>query len=428
MNSARGKKATKLDQQRINDEHAQITAINKAQPVSQYDMDGIVLEVNQSFEQLLGYGRDELIGKPVTVLVDEATRNSPEYQSAFKQQWERLRRGEVCSGESKRTTKQEKEIWIHYSYNPILDPDGRPYKVVNYFRDVTQQKLMQADFQGQIAAISKAQAVIEFNMDGTVITANDNFLNALGYTLDEIKGKHHSLFVDEAYKQSSAYKEFWAKLNRGKYDATEYKRIGKGGREVWIQASYNPILDLNGKPFKVVKYATDVTQQKLIQADFQGQIAAISKAQAVIEFSMDGTVLTANDNFLKALGYTLDEIKGHLPVNLTADAGTARSSARAAARSAPKTQTAADSSRANRDHRSFNRWPRRSGSVTSFSARELAGPRRDRPAHAANLHIPTRSTAFRKMLSSGARMQIRREPDGRLRLHRTRRFSHGRLW
>ena len=173
-----------------------------------------------------------------------------------------------------------------------------------------EQQRINMDLTGQIAAISKAQAVIEFNMDGTVITANDNFLKALGYTLDEIKGKHHSMFVDEAYRQSSDYKEFWAKLNRGEYEAAEYKRIGKGGREVWIQASYNPILDLNGKPFKVVKYATDVTRQKLTNADYQGQIAAISKAQAVIEFNMDGTVITANDNFLKALGYTLDEIKG----------------------------------------------------------------------------------------------------------------------
>src|ERR1700757_4953117 len=123
-----------------------------------------------------------------------------------------------------------------------------------------EQQRINMEMNGQIAAINKAQAVIEFEMDGTVITANDNFLNALGYTLPEIKGKHHSMFVDEAYKQSAAYKEFWAKLNRGEYDAAEYKRIGKGGREVWIQASYNPILDLNGKPFKVVKYATDFTQ------------------------------------------------------------------------------------------------------------------------------------------------------------------------
>ena len=119
------------------------------------------------------------------------------------------------------------------------------------------------DYAGQIAAIRKSQAVIEFGMDGTVLDANDNFLNALGYTLDEVKGRHHSMFVDETYRQSAEYKALWAKLNRGEYQAAEYKRIGKGGKEVWIQASYNPILDLNGKPVKVVKYATDTTQQKL---------------------------------------------------------------------------------------------------------------------------------------------------------------------
>ena len=310
MNSVRGKKAGKLDQLQTRDDRAQIEAFSKAQPISDYDMDGKVLDVNKNFEILLGYSRDEVIGKDISIFVDEETRRSAQYQSDHKILWGKLLRGEPQQGEGKRSTKQGKEIWLRYSYNPVLDPDGKPYKVVNYFQDITQQKLASADQTGQITAIGKAQAVIEFNMDGTIITANDNFLNALGYTLDEIKGKHHSMFVDEAYKQSPAYKEFWAKLNRGEYDAAEYKRIGKGGKEVWIQASYNPILDLDGKPFKVVKYATDVTRQKLINADYQGQIAAISKAQAVIEFNMDGTVITANDNFLRALGYTLDEIKG----------------------------------------------------------------------------------------------------------------------
>ncbi len=310
MNSVRGKKAGKLDQRQMKDDRAQIEALSKAQPISDYDMDGTVLDVNENFETLLGYSRDEVIGKHISIFVDEQTRHSAQYQAEHKILWGKLLRGEPQQGEGKRTTKHGKEIWLHYSYNPVLDPDGKPYKVVNYFQDVTQQKLANADQTGQIAAIGKAQAVIEFHMDGTIITANNNFLNALGYTLDEVKGKHHSMFVDEAYKQSPAYKEFWAKLNRGEYDAAEYKRIGKGGREVWIQASYNPILDLDGKPFKVVKYATDVTRQKLINADYQGQIAAISKAQAVIEFNMDGTVITANDNFLKALGYSVDEIKG----------------------------------------------------------------------------------------------------------------------
>src|SRR3981081_4730622 len=161
-----------------------------------------------------------------------------------------------------------------------------------------------------LAAIRKSQAVIEFNMDGTIITANENFLKTLGYSLGEIQGKHHSMFVEPAMRDSAAYREFWASLNRGEYQATEYKRIGKGGKEAWILASYNPILDEKGKTFKVVKSATDVTQQKLRPADLAGQIAAIGKSQAVIEFNMDGSILAANENFLNALGYSLGEIQG----------------------------------------------------------------------------------------------------------------------
>ena len=288
----------------------QVAAISKAEPVSQYDMEGMVLSVNDQFVKLLGWDREELIGKHVSMFVNEVTRQSPEYRAAVKDQWDRLRNGEVCNGQARRTTKQGNDVWIHYSYNPILDLKGKPYKVVNYFRDITQQKLLDAENQGQVAAISKALAVIEFKMDGTVITANDNFLKAMGYALDEIKGKHHRMFVDEAYQQSQEYKEFWARLNRGEHEAAEYVRVGKGGRKVYLQASYNPILDQNDKPFKVVKYATDITRQRLLDADYRGQIDAIGKAQAVIEFNMDGTVVTANDNFLKALGYTLDEIKG----------------------------------------------------------------------------------------------------------------------
>ena len=133
--------------------------------------------------------------------------------------------------------------------------------MVKYATDVTAQKLVSADYSGQIAAIGKSQAVIEFKMDGTIVTANSNFLNVMGYRLEEVKGRHHSMFIEEQYRQSSDYREFWAKLNRGEYQAAEYKRLGKGGKEVWIQASYNPIMDLNGKPFKVVKYSTDITAQ-----------------------------------------------------------------------------------------------------------------------------------------------------------------------
>jgi methyl-accepting chemotaxis protein len=135
--------------------------------------------------------------------------------------------------------------------------------VVKFATDVTAQKMKAADNDGQLAAIQKSQAVIEFNMDGTIRTANENFLKAMGYSLAEIKGQHHSMFVEPNDRNSTAYRQFWEMLNRGEYQAAEYKRIAKGGREIWIQASYNPILDLNGKPYKVVKYATDITAQAI---------------------------------------------------------------------------------------------------------------------------------------------------------------------
>ncbi|HLQ93017.1 MAG TPA: PAS domain-containing protein, partial [Xanthobacteraceae bacterium] len=162
----------------------------------------------------------------------------------------------------------------------------------------------------QVEAISKSQAVIEFNLDGTIVTANENFLKTLGYSLSEIQGKHHSMFVEPAMRDSAAYREFWASLNRGQYQAGEYKRIGKGGKEVWIQASYNPMLDRNGKVYRVIKFATDITAEKLGSMEDAGMIAAIGRAQAVIAFNLDGTVVTANENFLKTLGYSLGEIQG----------------------------------------------------------------------------------------------------------------------
>ena len=284
----------------------QIEAIGKAQAVIEFNLDGTIITANDNFLNALGYTLGEVQGQHHRMFVEESFRASVEY----RQFWEALSRGEYQAGEYKRIGKGGKEVWIQASYNPIFDLNRKPFKVVKYATEVTEQKLKNADVQGQIEAVGKAQAVIEFNLDGTIITANDNFLNALGYTLGEVQGQHHRMFVEESFRASVEYRQFWEALNRGEYQTGEYKRIGKGGKEVWIQASYNPILDLNGKPFKVVKCATDVTEQKLRNADVQGQIEAVGKAQAVIEFNLDGTIITANDNFLNALGYTLGEVQG----------------------------------------------------------------------------------------------------------------------
>ena len=251
-----------------------LDAINKVQAVIEFSLDGIVLNANENFLKTLGYTLDEIKGQHHSMFIDPAYKQSAEYRLF----WEKLGRGEYETGEYKRIGKGGKEVWIQASYNPILDAKGKPVKVVKFATDVTQQKLRNADHEAQIGAIGKAQAVIEFSMDGRILNANENFLKTLGYTLDEIKGQHHSIFVDPAHKQSAEYRMFWEKLGRGEYDAGQYRRIGKGGKEIWIQASYNPIMDLNGKPFKVVKYATDITEQVRASQALQQAVAQTQDA------------------------------------------------------------------------------------------------------------------------------------------------------
>ena len=285
---------------------AQAAAINRSQAVIEFKMDGTIITANQNFLDAMGYRLDEIQGKHHQMFAPPELRGT----EAYKAFWASLNRGEFQAAEYKRVGKGGREVWIQASYNPIMDDAGKPVKVIKFATDITAKKIRNMEDAGKISAIGRAQAVIEFNLDGTIITANENFLATVGYRLEEIQGKHHQMFVAPAERDSAAYREFWAKLGRGEFQAAEYKRFGKGGKEVWILASYNPILDDTGKPFKVVKFASDVTADKLKTANFAGQIEAIGKSQAVIEFSMDGHVLTANANFLGALGYSLAEIQG----------------------------------------------------------------------------------------------------------------------
>ncbi|GAA3285320.1 hypothetical protein GCM10020218_044940 [Dactylosporangium vinaceum] len=282
-----------------------VAAIDRAQAVIEFDLDGMILSANRNFLETMNYGSaDELKGKHHRIFVDPTTAASEDY----RQFWARLSRGEFESGEYKRVGKGGREVWLQATYNPIFDLEGRPYKVVKFATDVTEAKQRNGEFEGKVAAIARAQAVIEFDTNGIILDANRNFLDLLGYSLDEIRGRHHKLFVDAQDAASDQYQDFWDRLKRGEFDSGEYKRVGKDGREVWIQATYNPILDLDGRPYKIVKFASDVTQAKLRTAEFEGKVAAINRAQAVIEFDLDGNVLTANDNFLRTMGYSMREI------------------------------------------------------------------------------------------------------------------------
>ena len=283
-----------------------LEALSRVQAIIEFNLDGSIITANDNFLSVMGYSLEEIEGKHHRIFCD------PQYAKTnkYKEFWEKIGRGEFNSGEYKRINKSGEEVWINASYNPVLDADGKPYKVIKFATDVTAQKQQSADHKGKINAINRVQAVIEFNLDGTVIFANDNFISIFGYSNDEIEGKHHRMFCEEQYTQTEEYKSFWIRLGRGEYESGEYKRLTKSGEEVWISASYNPVLDIEGKPYKVVKFATDVTASKLQNADFRGKIKAISRAQAVIEFNPDGTIITANDNFLDTLGYTLEEVVG----------------------------------------------------------------------------------------------------------------------
>jgi methyl-accepting chemotaxis protein len=230
------------------DAQAQADAIAKSQAVIEFKMDGTIITANKNFLDAMGYQLGEIAGKHHATFVEPAVRDSADYR-AF---WADLNLGRYKAGEFKRVGKGGREVWIQASYNPILGAGGKPVKVVKFASDITARKIRSMEDAGKLAAITRAQAVIEFNLDGTIITANDVFLSVVGYGLAEIQGKHHSMFVAPAERDSAAYREFWASLNRGEFRNDEYKRFGKAGKEVWIIASYNPILDESGKPFKVV--------------------------------------------------------------------------------------------------------------------------------------------------------------------------------
>jgi methyl-accepting chemotaxis protein len=252
-------------------QHAQWAAVSASQATISFDTQGVILEANDIFCHLLGYRMEELKGQHHSIFVEAAYRDSLPY----KQFWERLRAGQFDAGQYCRQGKDGREVWIQASYNPVLGADGKVVKVVKVAADITANKLRNADQEGQLAAISKSQAVIEFDLKGHVLHANDNFCQALGYGVEDIKGRHHSLFVDPAYRDSAEYRTFWERLAAGQYDSGRYCRVGKGGREVWIQASYNPIYDMNGRPFKVVKYATDITQQVLAARAFEAELGRV---------------------------------------------------------------------------------------------------------------------------------------------------------
>ncbi|HJV44046.1 PAS domain-containing methyl-accepting chemotaxis protein [Caulobacter sp.] len=232
-----------------------LAALDRSLATIEFDTAGQILSANANFCRAMGYELGEIIGQRHSLFVD------PDYaaSAAYKAFWDKLGRGEFDAGEYLRLGKGGAEVWIQATYNPIVDARGRVSRIVKVATVITEEKRKTAEEHGKMDAVGRAQAVIEFTPDGQIITANDNFLAALGYSLPEIQGKQHRMFVEPTYAASPDYAAFWRRLNAGEFVAAEFKRLGKGGREVWIQASYNPIFDHAGRITKVVKFATVVT-------------------------------------------------------------------------------------------------------------------------------------------------------------------------
>ena len=289
----------------INELSVRVDIMNMTSIVSESDLKGDILSVNEKFIEISKYSREELIGQP-----HNTTRHPDMPKEVFKELWSTIGRCKPFRGVIKNRAKDGTPYYVDAVIAPVIGPNGKPQKYIGVRYDITAAEIERQNAKGVLAGIDTSFAYIEFDTKGNVITANANFLKTLGYRLDEIVGKHHRMFVEQSFANSNAYPQFWSELNGGNNQSGTFKRITKEGKEIWIQAVYAAVKDEMGRVFKVVKIATDVTAEKVRAVDCEGQLAAISKSQATIEFGMDGTIQTANENFLTTMGYSLDEVKG----------------------------------------------------------------------------------------------------------------------
>ncbi len=244
-----------FDRARKRDEREKLAALGRSFAIIEFTLEGNILSANENFCKLLGYQQAEIVGKHHSLFVEADYARSTEYQ-AF---WRKLGGGAYDDGAYKRLRKDGSPVYIRASYNPVLGANGRVVSVMKVASDVTQEKLRTMEMEAKMAALSRAQAVIEFKPTGEVLDANENFYAAMGYRREDVIGRHHRMFVEPAYAASEGYQDLWRKLNAGQSVADSFHRIGQGGKKVWLQASYNPVVDLSGKVVKIIKFASDIT-------------------------------------------------------------------------------------------------------------------------------------------------------------------------
>lgn len=284
---------------------ARTEIMNLTSIVSESDLKGNILSVNDKFIEVSQYGLNELIGKP-----HNTTRHPDMPKETFKEMWSTIGRGNMFRGIIKNRKKDGSPYYVDAVITPILGDNGKPKKYLGVRYEITEAELERQNMRAIFNAIDSVYAYIEFDTAGNVLKANKNFLGLMGYSSEEVVGRHHRLFVDPAFAKTPAYDSLWRELNAGNSQSEIFKRVTKTGREVWIQGIYSPVKDEMGVVKKVVKIATDVTDQNMANLENSAKLRAIDKTQAVVEFELDGTLITANENFQKTIGYELSELVG----------------------------------------------------------------------------------------------------------------------
>lgn len=300
----------------MNDLQGRLEAISRTELMLEMDERGTILTANEIFLDQSGYRIEDLKGKSEAMFWQADAVESNDFLS----HWQKLKKGDGQTGEYRRYGRGGRCFFVQGTYSPIYDLDGKVSRVLFHGHDVTAERLRNADFEGKARACDRSLAIVEFDLQGNILTANSNFLDLMGYTSEQVVGQNHRIFCHKEYAKSASYRSFWEKLGRGDFDANQYCRVARDGHEVFIRATYNPVFDLDGRPTKIVKFATDVTEQRLVHANFESKFHAIDRSQAVIEFDLEGTVKSANENFLRLTGYSMREILGqHHSVFCSAD-------------------------------------------------------------------------------------------------------------
>ncbi len=279
---------------------AVLEAVDASYAFIEFDTIGNIISANPIFLGVMGYSLEQIKGKHHRIFTQPEYANSADYRYF----WEELRNGKVQSGEFKRLDINQKDVWLQATYSPVRDTDGKVIKIVKLATDITVEKIASLNAQGLKSTIDASFAQIEFDPKGAIIDANLNFVRTLGYTSPkDMIGNHHSMFVDAEYRNSMEYRHFWEQLANGVTQEGQFKRITKNGSEIWIQAAYTPVKDGDGKVVKVIKIASDITDQMLANINMTALKSTVDASFAEIEFDATGKILEANDNFVRTLGY-----------------------------------------------------------------------------------------------------------------------------